>query len=207
MSESGQPPASGADEPARSGAAPARARYPRSSGGLIGAMIVTVLAVLAFTAFRAITRDNEPTPVRAVDYTLVVEGARADAKLLVMAPERLPAGWVATSASYGRGVQPTWHLGTLTADRNYVGVEEARAGIEDLVTEHVDRDAERGADVTIAGETWQTWTDAGGDYAVARSLRSGDETVESWLVVGTAPPATIREFAGTLEGRPLQPGE
>ena len=66
-------------------------------------MLVTVLAVVAFAAFRAITRDNEPTPVRAVDYAASVRAATADKKLLVMAPDRLPPGWTATSATYTTG--------------------------------------------------------------------------------------------------------
>ena len=180
-------------------------RYQRSSGGLIGAMIVTVLAVVAFTAFRALTTDREPTPLRAVDYATAVKGARADQKLLVQAPKALPQGWTATSASYSPGVSPTWHLGTLTQSRKYVGVEEALASIEELARQHVDKDARRGADVVISGETWQTWTDSGGDYAVARSLQSGGRTVESWLVVGTAPEQQIRDFAGTLVGGSFPP--
>ena len=104
-------------EPVTSGAPAARTRYQRSSGGLIGAMLVTVLAVFAFAAFRAITRDNEPTPVRGVDYAASVRAASADKRLHVMAPDRLPSGWTATSATYTRGGSPSWHLGTLTDDR------------------------------------------------------------------------------------------
>lgn len=175
-------------------------RYPRTSGGLVGAMLVTVAAVVAFVGFRSVTGDKEPTPVRAVDFQAAVATARADKQLAVMAPERLPLGWKATSATYAGGASPTWHLGMLTDDSRYVGVEEARSSVEDLVAEHVDAEAERGKDLTIGGETWQTWTDAGGDYAVARSLGAGGQSVESWLVVGTAPEDEIRDFAGTLKG-------
>ena len=144
------------------------ARYQRSPGGLIGALLVTVVAVLAFVGFRALTSDEEPTPVRAVDYAAVAQGARADDKLVVLAPSRLPLGWKATSATYTRGASPTWHLGMLTDDNKYVGVEEARSSIKELVEEHVDAAAEQGKEVTIGAEKWQTWTDSGGDYAVAR---------------------------------------
>jgi hypothetical protein len=185
-------------EPAAPASGPGR--YQRTSGGLVGALLVTVLAVLAFVAFRAVTTDKEPTPVRAVDYEAVVTSARADDQLLVMAPARLPLGWKATSATYDGGASPTWHLGTLTDDGKYVGVEESRSSTEELADEHVDADAERGEDVTIEGQAWQTWTDAGGDYAVARSLVVEGQTVESWLVVGTAPEAEIREFAASLDG-------
>lgn len=175
-------------------------RYSRTSSGLLGAMLVTVLAVVAFAAFRSFFRDNDPTPVRSVDYAATVRAARAEEKLLVVAPERLPSGWTATSATYTSGATPTWHLGTLTEQRRYVGVEESRSSIADLASEYVDADARRGKDVTIAGDRWQTWTDAGGDYAVARSLRTAGRTVESWLVVGTAPEREIRDFAATLKG-------
>jgi hypothetical protein len=166
-------------------------------------MIVTVLAVVAFVAFRAIFSDTDPTPVRAVDYTATVKTARAEDELLVLAPPQLPVGWKATSATYTSGVKPAWHLGLLTDDGSYVGVEESRDSIEELVEEHVDPEARRGEDVTINGRTWQTWVDDGGDYAVARSLRAGGRLVESWLVVGTAPEAEIRDFAGSLEGGEL----
>ena len=136
-------------------------------------MLVTVLAVVAFAAFRG-SSDKEPIQVRAVEYTAEVTGAREDKRLVVMAPERLPLGWKATSATYKGGASATWHLGTLTDDREYVGVEEASASIKDLVEEHVDTKAKRGEDVTIGGEAWQTWTDAGGDYAVTRTIKGPD---------------------------------
>jgi hypothetical protein len=183
-------------QPVRAGGA----RYQRTSGGLVGAMLVTVLAVLAFAAFRAVTSETEPTPVRAVDYATTVTSARAENRLLVLAPERLPLGWKATSATYAGGTAPTWHLGTLTADGDYVGIEEARAGVEDMVEEHVDVDAERGEDVTVAGETWQSWTDAGGDYALARALDGPEGVPESVLVVGSAPADEVRDLAGSLAG-------
>ena len=193
MSESEEPTRREPEAPA------GRARYERSFGGLVGAMLVTVLAVVVFAAIRAVTSDQEPIPVRAVDYSAEVTRARADKQLVVMAPEQLPLGWKATSATYRDGVSASWHLGTLTDDRKYVGVEEARVSIKDLVEEHVDTKADRGEDVTIGGEAWQTWTDAGGDYALARSLQDGEATVESVLVVGTAPEDEIREFAASLQ--------
>jgi hypothetical protein len=161
--------------------------------------LVTVLAVIAIVGFRAIFSEEASTPVREVDYTAQVRAARAAGDLAVLAPDRLPIGWKATSATYTPGSRATWHLGLLTDDGQYVGIEESTASIEDLVEEHVDVDAERGDDVTIDGEAWQTWTDAGGDYAVARSGRTTGGK-EAWLVVGTAPKAEIRELAGSLRG-------
>ena len=178
---------------------PGATRYQRTSGGLIGAMIVTVLFVVAFVAFRGFVRDNESTPVRKVDYQTWVKAGRSDGKLAVYVPSPLPEAWEATSASYATGTQPAWHLGLLTDDRKYVGVEEARDSTKDLVEEHVDPDATRGKDVEIDGVTWQTWRDVGGDYAVVRSLDGPDGTPESVLVVGSAPESQVRDVAGSLQ--------
>jgi hypothetical protein len=194
MSESPEPVSTG-------GGGAAGGRYQRSSGGLIGALIVTVGAVVAFVAFRALTSDDDPTPVRAIDYAASVEGARADGKLTVLAPDRLPLGWKATSATYTRGVSPTWHLGMLTGDTKYVGVEEALESIDDLVEEHVDENAQRGKDITIGAEKWQTWTDSDGDYAVARALEGPKGAEESVLVVGSAPADEVRQVAESLTDR------
>ncbi len=112
----------------------------------------------------------------------------------------MPAGWKATSADYLTGSAPTWHLGVLTDEGDYIGVEEARGGAQDLVEEHVDPDAVQGKDVTIGGVEFQTWTDAGGDYALSHEVGTGDTPTESWLVVGTAPEATIRDYAARLKG-------
>ena len=81
----------------------------------------------------------------------------------------------------------------------YVGVEEARTSIKSLVEEHVDADAQRGKDVTIGAEKWQSWTDAGGDYAVARVVRGPKGAEESVLVVGSAPAAQVRGVAALVE--------
>jgi hypothetical protein len=194
MSESPEPGSTG-------GGSRGGGRYQRSPGGLIGALLVTVVAVIAFAVFRGLTTDDAPTPIRAVDYAAVVQGARSDDKLAVLAPERLPLGWKATSARYTRGVSPTWHLGMLTGERKYVGVEEARTSIKDLVAEHVDENAQRGKDVTIGNEKWQTWTDSGGDYAVARVLEGPRGAQETVLVLGSAPAPRVRQLAGSLTDR------
>ena len=176
-----------------------RPRYQRSGGGLIGAMVVTVLAVLAFVGFRSLASDNQETPVRAVDHVAVADAARAEKQLAVLVPARLPVGWKATSATYRRGQTPSWHLGLLTDGTKYVGVEESRAGVRSMVEEHVDPDAERGEPVRLGGRQWRTWTDSGGDYALVTRV-DGPQGEETVLVVGTAERSEVRDIAvGLLE--------
>lgn len=180
--------------------APRQPRYRRTTGGLVTALVVTLGAVLAFVAFRALFRDNEPTPVRTVDYTRTLRMARSEGQLAMLAPARLPPGWRATSVSYVPGPAPSWHLGLLTGGKRYVGVEEARATVQEMVHEHVDEDATRDGTVQIGSRRWQVWRDSGGDYAVVRSLRGPEHQQETVVVVGSAPEEQVRELAGTLRG-------
>jgi hypothetical protein len=182
--------------------------YQRSASGLLGAMVATVLAVIAFVAFRGLTRDNEPTAVPTVDWHISYQAARADNKLQVLAPSgSLPSGWKATSVSYLPGAEPAWHLGLLTSKGKYVGIDESTDDLDGLAHRYVDPDASRGKDVELDGQRWQVFTDAGGDYALGRSVpRSGDQTPESQLVGGSAPDAEIRAFVATLPPPPVPRG-
>ena len=55
-------------------------RYQRSSGGLLGAMVVTVLAVVGVWALTTLKTDHASTPVQTVDYTAMMRAGRADHK-------------------------------------------------------------------------------------------------------------------------------
>ncbi|HEY0905120.1 MAG TPA: DUF4245 family protein [Marmoricola sp.] len=177
---------------------PGNPRTQRSFAGMAGALIVVVVLVLLWFGFRALTSENEPTPVRTVDWQAWVKSGRAEHQLLTFAPTRLPAGWRATSVDYAGGRDAHWHVGMLTDTGRYVGIEESTSSTDDLVEQYIDEEAERGEDVVVDGQTWQTWTDDGGDYALARSVEVGGRPYESVLVGGSAPAADIRDFVETL---------
>ncbi|MBV9832021.1 MAG: DUF4245 family protein, partial [Marmoricola sp.] len=149
---------------------------------------------------RALTSDNAATPPPTVDWQLSFRAARDDGRLQVLAPRSLPSGWKPTSVSFTPGSQPVWHLGLLTSGAKYVGIDESRDDLLDLVHDKVDENAATGAPVTIAGSRWQVFTDSGGDYALGRTVTHAGEH-EAQLVGGSAPPATVRAFAATLEPR------
>ena len=91
------------------------------------------------------------------------------------------------------GRAPTWHLGMLTGQGSYVGIEESLATEKDMVEKFVDPDAERGDEVRLRGLTWREWTDSGGDYALVLSTRK--QTV---LVGGSAGEKDVRALVGRL---------
>lgn len=145
---------------------------------MVGAMLVLLAVIAAFVVFRELNRNEVTTPVRTVEYrqTAVYAAEQVDFELL--APSRLPEGWRATSVSFTP--EPSrWHIGQLTADDEYVGLEQSRASSRDMVETYVDENAVRRGAVQAAGTTWTTWTDAGGDTALV--AETGDATT---LVVG-----------------------
>lgn len=169
-------------------------RYTRSVNGMVGAMLVVFVVVVAFVLFRDAVRSDVPSAVREVDYVRPAAFAQEQAGFEILSPPQLPDGWRSTSVRYTPGLDERWHLGLLTDEESYVGVEQARSSEENLVEDHVDEQARRGEPVTVAGERWQTWTDEGGDLALVR--RAEDVTV---LVVGhDVPLEQLVAFTATL---------
>lgn len=170
-------------------------RYQRSTSGLVGALIVSLLAIGAFVAFRALNRDELEIEPEPVDYLAAVEQLQSTGARPVH-PPTLPAGWIATSVEAVPGEEPVWRLGVLTDDGAFVGIRQAEVGVDSMVEEYVDEEAAEGevlsVESTVATE-WQTWTDDGGDTGYTAEV--GEETV---LVYGSAPAAEIEAFLSLL---------
>ena len=181
----------------------ANPRLNRSYAGMVGALVVVVVLGVLVVALNS--SDDKATPVRTVDWAAWVKAGRAEQQLMLFAPEKLPGGWRATSVQYSGGNDARWHLGMLTDSGKYVGIEESRASTRDLVERYVDQDAVRGKDVTVGGQTWQTWTDAGGDYALVRAIEVDGQPYESVLVGGSAAPDSIRGFGASLRSGSVTP--
>ncbi|MBD8870367.1 DUF4245 domain-containing protein [Nocardioides donggukensis] len=176
-------------------------RYQRSMGGMVGALVVTVAVIVAFVAFRAATRDDLVVDRPPVDYLTSVEGIQAGDGLPVVYPARLPDGWQATVVDYDVGT--SWSLSLLTDEESFVGLRQGTDPVEDLVEEFVDADAEEGEPVELDSQvagTWRTFTDSGGDYAVAAEVEG-----TSVVVLGGAGEEQVRGFAESLVTTPLDP--
>ncbi len=168
------------------------ARYQRSAGGMVGAMVVLVGIVLVWVAVKAIAFDQPSAPVRVVDYAQSVPAARSAADFDLVAPPRLPEGWAATTVRFAPGSEAHWHLGVLTDERRYVGLEQADEPVRSMVAAYVDEEATRGDPVDVAGVPWTTYTDSSGDLALVRrdgrttTVVVGHEVPRSELVAYTA---------------------
>jgi hypothetical protein len=170
-------------------------RYQRSTGGLVGAMIISVAVIVAFVAFRAFFRDQPEVTPEPVDYLAAVAQAQDQGQRPVH-PRELPAGWVATSATTTAGGSLSWSLGLLTAEGDFVGVRQEDASPGSLLATHVNEDVSDEGTVSTTSSVareWAAYADDGGDHAYVAEV--GGQTV---LVYGSAPAAEIETFLGLL---------
>jgi uncharacterized protein DUF4245 len=179
-------------------------RYTRSFSGLLVAVVVTVVFVAAYVAFRALTRE-QPEIERDVDYLTQVRELQA-ADVSVVFPCRLPEGWRATSTAFERGAPPRWGVGFVTDDDEFVGVRQEDQDVEDLLETYVDESADQGDDASPANGlgvgTWQTWSDSGGDHAYSAELGPPLEG-QTLLVYGSAAVAEQEELLAQLTTAPV----
>lgn len=176
-------------------------RYQRSFGGLVGAMVLTLVAILAFVAFRAVNRDSAETKPEPVDWESAVSSAQG-AGIDVVHPAALPQDWVVTSVNLVPAQErPTWGMGMLTDTGAFVGLRQEEEALSDLLEVYVDEDTDEDGPVEVGGDLggeWTAYSDAGGDVGLAL-VRDGD----TLLVYGSAPQDVLVEFAGSLTEAPL----
>jgi hypothetical protein len=177
-------------------------RYERSSSGMVGALIVTLLVILGFVAFRALNRADVDVQPDRVDYLAQVGYAQRSGAELVY-PSSLPTGWFATNLDLSLGSKPELRLSMLTGDGKdgeYVGFVQSPVPVPELLTTYVDAEPTAGPDVTTSGVVtqWQTWTDSGGDTALVADWHGS-----SLMVFGGASQAELEQLAGSLTTRSL----
>lgn len=168
---------------------------------MVGALLVTLLVIGAFVAFRALNRDELETRPGSIDY-LEQAALAQEAGLDVAYPSALPAGWRATTVDVAAGERPVWAVGLLTGEQRYIGIRQEDDQLDDLLATYVDEDVRARPDVRVDGsvaERWQVYEDDGGDLAYAAEL--GDQ----WLVVyGSADEPDLRLVLERLTTEPVE---
>ena len=153
------------------------------SVAVLGAII---LALFALGRLLTVTPDE---PIRPVDYRSAVESSRTVAEFDLLAPTSLPEGWRATSVRFEQG---EWHLGVVTADDDYVGLEQVEADPHRAV-ERFAKGSRSDGDTVVGGETWSLHTGPRDDLTYVR--RDADVTI---VVTGTAPRQEMERYISSL---------
>lgn len=175
-------------------------RYQRSTGGLVGAMLVTLLVVGLAATMCTVKHNDVGVKPEPVDYLAAVSALQEGGRRPVY-PRSLPSGWIATSVHLGEDQASGWSLGALTGEGHFAGLVQSPEPVPDLVAKYVDKDAAEGQPVQLPGEvgpTWRTFTDQGGDTAYVTEV--GQDSV---MVYGSAPSAQLRELVASLTTDPV----
>ena len=175
-------------------------RYQRSASGMVGAMLVTLLAILAFVVFRACNRTDLEVKPDHVDYLAEIGYAQGTGAELAY-PTSLPSGWYATSVDFAPGPRPTLGLSMLTDANEYAGLRQSPLPAAQLLTTYVDAHPTAGPPVTLDSGTvrhWDTWTDSGGDTALVARWHH-----ETLMVFGSASQADLETLAASLTDAPV----
>lgn len=159
-------------------------------------MIILLVVMGAYVAFRAVTRDQPDLRPEAVDYLDTVALAQKAGREVVY-PESLPTGWIATRTVVGEAPEEDWGVNMLTEEGSFVGVRLDADNLDDLLETFVDEQPTEGDPVDVPGALeprWRTFTDEGGDTAYAAERESG-----AWLIVyGSAGPDDLVDTIGSL---------
>ena len=155
-------------------------------------MLVVAGAVVVLVA--PWNRTN-PDPVKVIDPSSVISGARDAEPWPVLAPVGLPSTWRCTSARItvaGDG-QDVVHLGYLTPTTTYVGLEQSATKELGFVAEMTVGGRQTGSAV-IDGVTWQTYESPDGKH---RSyVRQADGA--TYVVEGQSSWADLTTFTDSL---------
>ena len=176
-------------------------RYQRSGNGLLGAMLITVVAVVGFVGFRALVSDEPDVKPEDVDYLEIV-GQAQDAEHRAGVPGR-PARGLDRDPRGGAARRPAGlRPGHAHRRRAVRGPGLVGEPIDDLLAERVDdEDVEDADPLTVEGSVAQQWdgyADPGGDLAYAAEV--GDHSV---LVYGSASEEDLRAVVESLTTAPL----
>lgn len=182
-------------------------KYQRSFAGLIGAMLVLLVALVVYVVFREVFRTTPRFEPEPVDYRALVESLQESGEHPVY-PKELPEGWLVKDARFTPGDDPVWQLSMDTADGRFVAVRQEEESAEDLAEEWLDPEAEEGEKATVEtdlGELWRTWSDEGGDLGY--SIELPEPTAQTVLVYGSASADEQRELMLQLTARDLAPSQ
>jgi len=173
--------------------------YQRSTGGLIGAILVLVVVVLAIVVFRGIFRTTPEYESPDIDYLSLVTTLQ-ESGLEPVYPPALPDGWTVKDAAFTPGDSPVFDLTFATDDERTAGLHQEDTSDRELITQYVGEDATEDdrEPLTTALGSWTPWTDTDGDHAYTTEI--GDDTV---LVYSSGDPDALRDLVESLTVAPL----
>ncbi|WP_165570456.1 DUF4245 domain-containing protein [Aeromicrobium sp. IC_218] len=162
-------------------------------GDILRSVLVLGLVLVVIYGIGQLIYGRDPeSPAPKVDYATAAQTSQRAADFGVLVPAELPDGWQSNSARFEPGERGGWHLGVLTADDEYIGLEQFKRSEAQLVREFADG-AEDAGTVDIDGRTWRVLKGAENPVVLVTTI---DDTAV--LVTATAPRAQVEDYVATL---------
>lgn len=170
----------------------ARKRLRQTARDMLISMLVVAGAVLVLVFP---WNRGASDPIKTVDPSTVIAGARESESWPVMAPTAAPATWRCTSARISTAADglAVVHLGYLTPSTEYVGLEQSATRELSFVRDQTLKADKTGTRV-IGSTTWTTYETADGTH---RSLVLAQDGA-TYVVTGTATWDDITTFTASL---------
>lgn len=162
-------------------------------GDIIRSVAVLGLIVAAlYIVGQAFTRTPE-NPVRPVDFAPIAQSARQVAAYPLYTPAELPKDWYANGARFEPGDEQIWHLGVLTDQTRYIGLEQARLPVDEMI-KRFSEGSKRDGSLDIDGTSWQRWTGPGDRLTLVREVTGGTVLITTT----SAPLGDVRRYVASL---------
>ncbi|MEG9226477.1 DUF4245 domain-containing protein [Aeromicrobium sp. Sec7.5] len=174
--------------------APKRSRGNPSMGDVVRSVVVLSIIVLGIWVFGLLQTDTPEDPIGdSVPYAATAESARDVATYGLLAPANLPDDWRVNGVRFAPTGTQAWHLGVLTDEDRYIGLEQEKESVDDLVQTHAEG-AEEAGTLDIDGVVWQRFDGPG------KSVTLVQETPEVTTLVttSTAPLEDVEDFVRRL---------
>jgi Protein of unknown function (DUF4245) len=160
---------------------------------IVRSVLVLAVALLVVVGVGGWFRHDTVVEPEEVDVAAAARHAADQASFPVLVPSTVPDGWRATQAEWDPSAQH-WHLGLLTGDDEFVGVDQIRdASVDELVDSYA-AGAEPDGEVDVAGSPWRVYVDAANGRTALVTTADGVTT----MVLGSLSRARLGPFAETL---------
>lgn len=172
--------------------APRSSRGNPSTGDIVRSVVVLGLIVLGLWMIGLLITSTPDDAVGDVDYASIASSAQEAAQYPVLIPSSVPEGWRANGARFRPSGEQPWHLGMLTDNDIYIGLEQAVGTGEGLLSTFAE-DSEPDGTATIAGDEWQVHR---GQGATVTYVREADGAAT--LVTSRADRAVVERYIASL---------
>ncbi len=134
-------------------------------------MVISLIVVLGVIAIvMVIAWRPKPEAVKPVEYRPQLSIAERQAQYPILMLDPVPEGWTVTSARWEAtdtsSPDPSWHIGMVTADGQYVQIEQSATKRPEWINAQLSNETRRG-ERSIDGTTWIEYER---DAPVQRSL-------------------------------------